>query len=70
MTMVLSAMPSSSSLAKTGLALGLGFEVRPDVHAGAVPPDKKWLFGLDRLVHEAERRRGDFLVHRFHAFFG
>ena len=44
--------------------------MREDVHAGRIPPHEERLAVLVRLVDEAERRRGDFLVHRLHALLG
>src|SRR5215468_6908407 len=43
--------------------------MRPDVHAGGVPPYEEWLAVLDGLVHERERPGGDLLVDRFHPLF-
>ncbi len=56
--------------AEAGLALALWLEVRPDVHAGGVPPDEERLAVLVRLVHEVQRALGDLFVDRLHALLG
>ena len=45
-------------------------EVRPHVHAGAVPPDEEGLVVRDSLFHQFQRPGGDFLVNSLHALFG
>src|SRR5437879_13735828 len=41
--------------------------MRPDVHAGRVPPDEGRLAVLVCSVNEVQRAIGDLLVHCFHA---
>jgi hypothetical protein len=53
--------------AQAGLALGLLLEVRPDVHAGGVPPQEERLALALRVGHEAHGLAGELLVHRLHA---
>ena len=55
--------------AKAGFALPLGREMRPDVHAGGVPPEEERLVRLLRIRHETQRLFGELIVHRFHPFF-
>jgi hypothetical protein len=56
--------------AETGLALRLGLEVRPDVHARGVPPHEERLAVLVRLIDEPEGPGRDLLVDRLHALLG
>ena len=56
--------------AQAGLALGLLLQVRPDVHAGGVPPAEEGLVGLVLALDEVERARRDLLVHGLHALLG
>src|SRR4029453_9517705 len=53
----------------TSLTRPLGRKVRPDVHAGGVPPEEEWFVAVLRVGHETQRLLGEFIVHGFHAFF-
>src|SRR5262249_57981964 len=56
--------------AEAGLALGVLLQMRPDVHARGVPPDKERLADLVLFLHERERGSRDLLVDRLHALLG
>ena len=56
--------------AQACLAFGFLLQVREDVHARGVPPEKKWLVRLLGALHEVKRPGGDFLVDRLHALLG
>src|SRR6266498_34665 len=51
---------------QTSLAFPLRREVRPDVHAGGIPPDKEWLVLLLGFFHEAEGFLGELVVYGSH----
>ena len=53
---------------KTGLALRLWFQMRPDMHPCAVPPDKEGFVSLDCPLHEVQRFYSDLHIDRFHTF--
>jgi hypothetical protein len=56
--------------AESGLALGLGLEPRPDVHASRVEPHEERLAVPDGAVDEFGRGLQKLLVDRLHAFLG
>ena len=56
--------------AEPGLALRLGLEAGPDVHAGRIEPDEERLLVLVRAVDEVERGVEELLVDRLHALLG
>src|ERR1700720_735308 len=50
------------------LPFAFGLEVRPNMHAGSVPPDEEGFPVLVRLIYEFQRSLSDLLIHRLHAF--
>src|SRR5437867_171453 len=56
--------------AETRLALRLGLETGPDVHAARIEPCEEWLSLLVRAVDEVERCLQKLLVDGFHALLG
>src|ERR1700675_3033944 len=55
--------------AKTCLALRLGLEARPDVHAAWIEPGEERLLVAVRAVDKVERGIKKLRVHRLHALF-
>ena len=47
-----------------------GANMREEMHAGGVHPDKEWLIGLDLPLHEVDRCRGGFVIDRLHPLLG
>ena len=56
--------------AEAGLALGLGLEPRPDVHAGRIEPNEEGLLVSVRAVDEVDRGGEELLVDGLHALLG
>ena len=56
--------------AEPGLALRLGLEPGPDVHAARIEPDEKWLLVAVRPVDEVGRGIEKLPVDRLHALLG
>ena len=56
--------------AEPGLALRLGLEAGPDVHAARIEPDEERLLVPVRAVDEVDRGLEEFLVDRLHALLG
>ena len=55
---------------EAGFALGLFFEVCPDVHARAVPPEEKRFIGFFGAIHEVEGLGINLFINGFHPLLG
>ena len=56
--------------AEAGLALALGLEPRPDMHAGRVPPQEERLVLFLGALQEVDRSVGHLLIDGLHPLLG